>query len=118
MNTNIEVKGNEFATKASAARFAELLKAFEGMNAEKNRLTRECKPLNEQIKAVLSAMGVSAVECGGYSATISTTESRKLNEAALIAHFGGTIPEKFYTPTATTKLTVRAVKTAAVKKIA
>ena len=118
MNTNIEIKGNEFATKASAARFAELLKAFEGMNAEKNRLTRECKPLNEQIKAVLSAMGVSAVECGGYAASISVTNGRKLNETALAAHFGGEIPAKFYSATETVKLTVRAVKTAAVKKIA
>lgn len=118
MNTNIEVKGNEFATKASASRFAELLATFEAANSEKNRLTRECKPMSETIKTVLAEMGVTAVECGGYAASISVTNERKLNEAALAAHFGGTIPEEFYTPTETARLTVRAVKAAAVKKIA
>lgn len=113
-----EIKGNSFATKASEGRFADLLAAFEAANSEKNRLTRECKPMSETIKTVLAEMGVTAVECGGYSATVSTTSGRKLNEAALAAHFGGAIPEKFYSPTETARLTVRAVKAAAVKKLA
>lgn len=120
MNTNIEIRNGEFATKASASRFGELLKTYEAMNAEKNRLTRECKPMTNDIKDTLSRLNVSAIEVGGYSASVSVTAGSKLNEAAIAAYFAdkGGIPAAFYTPTSTTKLVVRKSAQGRVKVVA
>ena len=82
-------------------------------NAEKNTLSKEVLELGKAIKAYFTARGLTIFDTPDNYAVVSYSTRRTLDTAKLEAHFGGTIPDKFYVEKSAPVLTVKPRKAAA-----
>lgn len=81
-------------------------------NGEKNTLAKEVSELGKAIKGYFTARGLAIFNTTDNVAIINYRKSRTLDTEKLAAHFGGVIPEKFYTEKETPTLLVKARTTA------
>lgn len=81
-------------------------------NAEKNTLAKEVTELGKAIKGYFTAREIAIFDTPDNVAIVSYRKSRTLDAEKLAAHFGGVIPDKFYTEKETPTLTVKPRTTA------
>ena len=76
-------------------------------NGEKNKLSKEVTELGKSIKAYFTAREISIFDTPNNVAIVSYRTSRTLDAEKLAAHFGGVIPDEFYTEKESPALTVK-----------
>lgn len=77
------------------------------VNAGKNAMAKEAKELGLAIKAYFTAKGIAIFNTEDNVAIINYKTSRELDAKKIAAHFGGTIPDEYYTVKQTPTLTVK-----------
>lgn len=82
------------------------------VNAEKSAATKEVGELGKAIKAYFNDRQIAIFNTDENTAIINYRKSRTLDADKLAAHFGGKIPDKFYTEKETPTLCVKSRKPA------
>ena len=90
-----------------------VIDAYAEKNGIKNAVTKEVGELGKAIKAYFNDRGLTILETPNNTAAVSYRKTKTLDQEKLAAHFGGTIPEKFYTEKEMPTLTVKSRKAAA-----
>ena len=82
------------------------------VNAAKSAATKEVAELGKAIKAYFTEREIAIFNTDENTAIVSYRKSRTLDADKLAAHFGGKIPDKFYTEKETPTLTIKTRKPA------
>ena len=94
-----------------------VVNAYAQEKAKEKALKERITNLATAIKDYFGKRNIAEFVTDEATAKIGTRESKSLDTAKLAAHFGGKIPEKFYSTSTTAVLTVKPVKKCdAVKK--
>lgn len=87
-----------------------IVNAYAKAKHEEKTLKASIADMADAIKDYFGKRNIAEFVTDEATAKIGTRESKSLDTAKLAAHFGGTIPEKFYTTSTTAVLTVKAAK--------
>ena len=87
-----------------------IVNAYAAEKAREKGIKERIANLANSIKEYFDKRGITEFATDEATAKVGTRETRSLDTAKLATHFGGKIPEEFYTTNTTAVLTVKAVK--------